>query len=214
MKSAPPRLLWDNVKDIISVSDNAYLVFDDTVIDKRYAKEIETTKRQYSGNEHRVIQGIGLINCIYVNHELGKFWVVDYRIYDPDRDGKTKIDHVMEMLQNQVCYKALQFQAVLMDSWYATNKLMLYIESLGKYYYCPLKRNRLVDDTASLEDYKRIELLSWEQELKLGKILKIKKFPQAKKVKLFRVTVSTDRTDFIACIRFVSRFYGRCTKSV
>lgn len=31
-----------------------------------------------------------------------------------------------------------------------------------------------------------------------GKIVKIKKFPQAKKVKLFRVTVSTDRTDFIA----------------
>ena len=62
MKSAPPRLLWDNVKDIIQVSDNAYLVFDDTVIDKRYSIEIETTKRQYSGNKHGVIQGIGLIN--------------------------------------------------------------------------------------------------------------------------------------------------------
>ncbi len=193
-----PRLLWDNVKDLIQVSNHAYLVFDDTVIDKRYAIEIETTKRQYSGNEHRVIQGIGLINCIYVNHEIGKFWVVDYRIYDPDRDGKTKIVHVMEMLQNLVHHKALPFQAVLMDTWYATNKLMLYIDSLGKYYYCPLKRNRLVDDTLGQEDYKKIELLSWnEQELKVGKIVKIKKFPQAKKVKLFRVTVSTDRTDFI-----------------
>ncbi len=40
-------------------------------------REIETTKRQYSGNEHGVIQGIGLINCIYVNHEIGKFWVVE-----------------------------------------------------------------------------------------------------------------------------------------
>ena len=111
-----PRLLWDNVKDIIQVSDNAYLVFDDTVIDKRYAIEIETTKRQYSGNEHGVIQGIGLINCIYVNHELGKFWVVDYRIYDPPRDGKTKIEHVAEMLQNLVYQKDLPFQAVLMDT--------------------------------------------------------------------------------------------------
>ena len=194
-----PRLLWDNVKDIIQVSENAYLVFDDTVIDKRYAVEIEITKRQYSGNEHRVIQGIGLINCIYVNYKLGKFWVVDYRIYDPDRDGKTKIDHVTEMLQNLVYHKLLPLQAVLMDIWYATNKLMLYIDGLGKYYYCPLKRNRLVDDTTGQEDYKRIELLSGnEEELKSGKIIKIKKFPQAKKVKLFRVTVSTDRTDFIA----------------
>ena len=76
---------------------------------------------------------------------------------------------------------------------------MLYVDGLGKYYYCPLKRNRLVDDTSGQVDYKRIELLSWdEKELKSGKIVKIKKFPQAKKVKLFRVTVSTDRTDFIA----------------
>ncbi|MEJ6486838.1 transposase [Nostoc punctiforme UO1] len=76
---------------------------------------------------------------------------------------------------------------------------MLYIDGLGKYYYCPLKRNRLVDDTAGQKNYKRIELLSWDrQELKSGKIVKIKKFPGAKKVKLFRVTVSTDRTDFIA----------------
>jgi hypothetical protein len=52
------------------------------------------------------------------------------------------------MLQNLVYHKSLPFQAVLMDTWYATNKLMLYIDGLGKYYYCPLKRNRLVDDTA------------------------------------------------------------------
>lgn len=194
-----PSLLWDNVKDIITINENAYIVFDDTVIDKRHATEIETSKRQYSGNEHRVIQGIGLINCIYVNHEVGKFWVVDYRIYDPDRDGKTKIDHVMDILQNLVVHKVLPFQAVLMDSWYATNKLMLYIDGLGKKYYCPLKRNRLVDDTSGQENYQRVESLSWNaQELKSGKIVKIKKFPGAKKVKLFRVTVSTDRTDFIA----------------
>lgn len=65
-----PRLLWDNVKELIEVNTQAYLVFDDTVLDKRYATEIETSKRQYSGNEHRVIQGIGLINCIYSSSQL------------------------------------------------------------------------------------------------------------------------------------------------
>ena len=210
-----PRLLWDNVKDTIEINDNAYLVFDDPVIDKRYATEIETSKGQYSGNEHGVIQGIGLRNCIYVNHELGKFWVVDYRIYDPDRDGKTKIDHVKEMLQNFVYHKDLPFRAILMDSWYATNKLMLYIDDLGKYYYCPLKRNRLVDDRGKEKKYQKIELLSWDkEELESGKIVKIKKFPDSKKVKLFRVTVSTDSSGFYRYKRFISRLGGRYTKSV
>ncbi|MEH2034014.1 MAG: transposase, partial [Nostoc sp.] len=49
------------------------------------------------------------------------------------------------------------------------------------------------------EKSKRIELLDWNQEeLDCGKIIKIKGFPANKKVKLFRVTVSTNRTDYIA----------------
>jgi hypothetical protein len=159
---------------------------------------IEISRYQYSGNEHGVIRGVGLINCVYVNPETGKYWIIDYRIYDPESDGKTKIDHVTEMLQNLVYNQALAFRSVLMDSWYATNKLMLYIDDLGKNYYCPLKRNRLVDDTGGQENYTKIEFLSWnENELKSGKKIKIKKFPRTKQVK-FRVTVSTDRTDFIA----------------
>src|SRR4028119_2065076 len=58
-----PRLLWDNVKALLQRSENAYVLFDDTVLDKRYSKSIELTRRQYSGNEHRVIQGIGLGAC-------------------------------------------------------------------------------------------------------------------------------------------------------
>jgi hypothetical protein len=63
-KKLTPRLLWDNVKPLIQVSKYGYLLFDDTVLDKRYSTAIELTRRQYSGNEHRVIRGIGLINCV------------------------------------------------------------------------------------------------------------------------------------------------------
>lgn len=59
--------------------------------------------------------------------------------------------------------------------------------------------NRLVDDTFSKEKYKNIESLEWsDEDLKCGKIVKIKAFSAEKKVKLFRVTVSTDRTDYVA----------------
>jgi hypothetical protein len=97
-----PRLLWENVLPLIQSHEQAYIIFDDTVIDKRYSEEIELTRQQYSGNEHRVLRGIGLVNCIYVNPETGQFWVIDYRLYDPDGDGKSKLDHVEEMLQSLV----------------------------------------------------------------------------------------------------------------
>ncbi len=52
-----PRLLWENVRPTI-VSDEAkymYVLFDDTVLDKRHARKIEMAQRQYSGNEHGVL---------------------------------------------------------------------------------------------------------------------------------------------------------------
>jgi hypothetical protein len=194
-----PRLLWENVQPLIQTHEQAYIIFDDTVLDKRYAEDIELTRRQYSGNEHRVLRGIGLVSCVYVNPETGQFWVIDYRIYDPDGDGKSKLDHVTDMLQSLIYHKLLPCSAVLMDSWYATKDLMQFIDQLGKYYYCPLKKNRLVDDTGGQEKYKPIESIAWSRaELDHGKIIKIKTFPQAKKVKLFRVTISTDRTEYVA----------------
>lgn len=76
-----PRLLWDNVKDLIVPDDNAYIIFDDTVLDKRFSEEIEIVRRQYSGNEHGIVKGIGIVNCIYVNPKTLNFWVIDYRIF-------------------------------------------------------------------------------------------------------------------------------------
>jgi hypothetical protein len=85
-----------------------------------------------------------------------------------------------------------------MDSWYGSQKLMAMIDDLGKIYYCPLKKNRLVDDTGGVEKYKSLEKLNWNRlDEQSGKIIKIKNFPKDKKVKLFRVTVSTNRTEYV-----------------
>jgi SUMO ligase MMS21 Smc5/6 complex component len=86
-----------------------------------------------------------------------------------------------------------------MDSWYATQKLMAQIGQLEKLYYCPLKTNRRVDDSRSTAPYVRVDELVWsDQEFQQGKLLKIRGFPKDHKVKLFRVTVSTNRTEFVA----------------
>ena len=45
----------------------------------------------------------------------------------------------------------------------------------------------------------RVNKLLWSvQDLQQGKQIKIRGFPSGKKVKLFRVTVSTNRTEFVA----------------
>jgi hypothetical protein len=194
-----PHLVWENVKGQVVQSPNGYLVFDDTVADKNYSYQIELVRRQYSGNAHGVIKGIGIMTCVYVNPDTDQFWIIDYRVYDPDGDGKTKLDHLHDMLTNCVYQKRLQFYAVLMDTWYAAKEVMLFIEKLLKVYYCPLKDNRQVDDSGGEQPYRRVDSLEWsEAEKQHGKLIKIKGFPKEHKVKLFRVVLSTQRTDFVA----------------
>jgi len=193
-----PRLVWENVKGQVILTPYGFLVFDDTVIDKNFSKNIELVRSQYSGNAHKVLKGIGVVTCVYVNPQIDQFWIIDYRIYDPDGDGKSKLDHMKDMLLNCVYQKELLFWAVLMDSWYATKGMLLQIEQLDKIYYCPLKDNRQVDDSGGSKPYQRVASLSWTKtEEQQGKRIKIKGFPGAHKVKLFRVVLSTQRTDYI-----------------
>ncbi len=193
-----PRLVWENVASQVVQTPYGYVIFDDTVLDKNASFAIELVRRQYSGNTGGVIKGIGVVTCVYVNPETDQFWLIDYRIYDPDGDGKTKLDHVREMLGNIVYHKQLPFRAVLMDTWYATKDLLLYIESLQKLYYCPLKDNRQVDDSGGTRPYQRVDALQWTTaEEQSGKRIKIKGFPKDHHVQLFRVVASTRRTDWI-----------------
>lgn len=192
-----PKHIWQESKKHIIESENAYLIFDDTVADKNHSFKIQGVKLQYSGNAHGLIKGIGIVNCVYVNPDTEEFWIIDYRIYDPEADGKTKIDHVKEMLHNLYFKRDLKFKTVLMDTWYSTHYLMLYIDSLGKTFYCPLKENRQVDDTLGKEKYKRVDQLAWTDEEKVkGKTIKVKKFPRDFRVKLFRVEAK-HQTEFI-----------------
>ena len=127
-----PRLVWENIKNEVRPTPHGFLVFDDSVMDKNFSRHIELVRRQYSGNAHGVIKGIGVVTCVYVNPQIDQFWIIDYRIYDPEGDGKTKLDHMQDMLLNCVYQKGLDFWAVLMDTWYATKEMMLQIEKLEK----------------------------------------------------------------------------------
>lgn len=192
-----PRFVWEKARQTLVPSPRGHLVFDDTVLDKRFSREIDGARSQYSGNAHDLVTGIGVVNCLYYNPDLDQFWVVDYRLFDPDRDGKTKLDHVEDMLKLAID-RQLSFTTVLMDTWYATTGMMRRIHALGKIFYCPLKANRLVNDTGIGGSYQPVSELVWtETELPHGKLVKVKKFPGNFKLKLFRITVAPNRTDYV-----------------
>ena len=55
-----------------------------------------------------------------------------------------------------------------------------------------------MDDSSGQQPYQRVDALSWTAaELAHGKRIKIKGFPKAHKVQLFRVVVSPHRTDYV-----------------
>src|SRR5690606_37693774 len=208
------QMLWEQVREQVVPSEQGYLAFDDTVVDKNSSFRIELVRRQWSGNAGSVIKGIGIVTCVYINPELNQFWPIDYRIYSPDDDGKSKLNHVSEMLTNAITKKNLPIRTVLMDSWYAERKLMMQIERFGLFYYCPLKSNRLVDESDGQNPYQRIDTLDWQNTpVHQVKIVHIKSFPKGHRVRLFRLALSSERTEYVVT-NDISQDDGQVTQKV
>ena len=120
-----PSQFWEVVNSHIEDGEDAAIIVDDSVQNKQYSRFIELVKCQYSGNEHGTVRGIGLVNfaAAAAVHSAGNdedFWPIDYRIYHPDTDGKTKNDHFQEMFRRLITHKHIQARTILFDSWYGS----------------------------------------------------------------------------------------------
>jgi len=192
-----PRQLWHQVQAEFVGSARSYVLFDDTVLDKRHSQRIELVRRQYSGNAHGISQGIGLVKRGYGNPETQQFWLLDYRLFAPEADGKSKLDHVADLLA-RLAPRQLPYRTVLPDRWYATTALFKQLSPAGKFFYCPLTSNRLGDDSDGQQPYQPVALLTWSAaEVAQGKLLQVRGMPKDSKLKLCRVLVSTHWTDYL-----------------
>ncbi|UJS17792.1 MAG: transposase [Candidatus Jettenia sp.] len=91
-----PSQVWNQVKPLVDKT-TGYVICDDTLLDKRYSKANELAKKQYSGKEHKVMNGISLVNLLWTKGD--EFIPIDYRVYQRENDDKTKNDHFRDMLQ-------------------------------------------------------------------------------------------------------------------
>ena len=60
----------------VALSARGHVLFDDTVLDKYYRRRIELVRRQYSGNAHGLIAGIGQVTCVYINPDTDQCWLI------------------------------------------------------------------------------------------------------------------------------------------
>lgn len=151
-----PKMVWAESQYLVDRS-LGYLVIDDVVLDKPYARKMALARKQYSGKHHRVVNGIDLVNLIWTDG-LGKIIPVDYRVYDPRCDGKTKNDHAQEML-GIAKKRVFEPTYVLMDAWYGSVDNLKAIALMEWKWITELKTNRLV----SLEKgtYVAVSDLDW-----------------------------------------------------
>ncbi len=116
-----PVLIWERVKDLIAQTPDGYLHFDDTVLDKSYSFEIDGVRRQYSGNAHGVVKGIGVVNLVYYNADNDQIGSSTIASFTRSVTAKPVLDHLNDML-DVVRVRGTTYRTVLMDAWYARRK--------------------------------------------------------------------------------------------
>lgn len=188
------RQVWELAQHLIGDSPDAFLLIDDSVQDKRYSRKVELVKRQYSGNEHGVVAGIGVVNLVHSAGAEGDFYPIDYRIYAPDADGKTKNDHFRDMLVGAIADKRLEARTVLFDSWYASADNLKLVHRAQRIFITTLKANRLVSlDKA--EGYIHLDKIECTPErLERGVTVRLQKVPFD--VRLFKLVATNGDIDW------------------
>jgi len=187
------RSLWELVEPLLKDSEAAYLLVDDSVQNKQYSHKIELVKKQYSGAEHGLVRGIGVVNLVHSDGE--DFYPIDYRIYAPEADGKTKNDHFRDMLLRAKSDRQIKARTLLFDSWYASVDNLKLMVRLEMFFVTTLKDNRLVS-LSKESGYVHLQDVEWtEQRLRHGVAVKLKEVPF--KVQLFKVVATNGDIEWV-----------------
>lgn len=89
------QTLWAEVAPLLPA--DGVLIVDDTTLDKPYARRMDLVTPHWSGKHKAVVRGINLVTAVW--YDGGRLLPVDYRVYHPAGDGKTKNDHFADMLR-------------------------------------------------------------------------------------------------------------------
>lgn len=120
---------------------DGYLMIDDTVISKPFAKQIENLAWIFDSKIKKSILGLNLVLVAWSN---GKVTLpLAFKVYQK-KNGKTKIDLACELL-TYAKRLGIKPKFVAFDSWYTAKKILKLIDDYGWVFVTQLKKNRKLD---------------------------------------------------------------------
>lgn len=132
--------LWREVHSQIEMG-RGILVLDDSTLEKPFSKFNALVYRHWSGKQKAVVSGINLITLLWTDGV--RCLPADYRIFNKNRDGRTKNYHFAEMLLVAL-ERGFDPEPVCFDSWYSSIENLKLCRSLGWHFLTRLKANRQI----------------------------------------------------------------------
>jgi len=156
------KTLWKKVKQTVREieSDNACLIFDDTIQEKKWTDESEMMCWHFDHTVGKSVRGINMLNALYYSNDISipvAFEIIKKPIEFSDLKSKkrkrksevTKNELLRDMIQVSI-NNQLKFKYVLMDTWFSSKENFEFIAKKKKEFVAALKSNRLF--AKSLED--------------------------------------------------------------
>ncbi len=136
-------LLSSFILRIFGKLQNGYLIIDDTVVSKVFAKKIENLSWVYCSKVSKVIQGLDMVMLAWSD---GKITIpLAIKVYQKS-NGKSKIDLAIELLEHAK-FLDLTPKYITFDCWYAADKILKRIEEFNWIFITQIKKNRKINNT-------------------------------------------------------------------
>jgi len=157
------KTLWKKTKKLVRAfeTEEACLIFDDTIIEKPYMDENEIICWHYDNKEGKAVKGINLLSSFYSSEKTGQVLRVPigFRLiekteeYIDEKSGETKRrspitknEMMQEMIKRQM-QNQVKFRYILADSWFSSAENMRFIAKKKKVFIFELKENRLITNS-------------------------------------------------------------------
>jgi putative transposase len=115
-----------------------YLILDDTVLEKPYARLLGEAAWVWSSKQKKVVFGVSMVLLVWTDGQVRL--PLAFRLWR--KAGPSKYDLALELLSYARNRLKCKPQFVLFDAWYPSKKLLKRIRDYGWYFVCQVKKNR------------------------------------------------------------------------